>query len=162
MADDEKLLAYLKRVTADLAQARRRLHEIESEDRDPVAIIAMACRFPGDVRCPEDLWRLVADGVNAVGPLPTDRGWDIDRLISADPEATGTSYVTEGGFLYDAGEFDPEFFNISPREAIAMDPQQRLMLEISWEVFERAGIGPDRIRGQRIGVFTGYRLPGLR
>ncbi|MGW0517514.1 type I polyketide synthase [Crossiella sp. NPDC003009] len=155
MDNEQKLRDYLKRASADLQRTRRRVHELEAASHEPIAIIGMACRYPGGIASPEDLWRLVESSSDGVGGLPTDRGWYLDEGASASP--------ISGGFLYDAPMFDPEFFGISPREALAMDPQQRLLLEVSWEAMERARLDPLSLKGSRTGVFVGaipqdYRL----
>ncbi|MGC5010656.1 beta-ketoacyl synthase N-terminal-like domain-containing protein, partial [Streptosporangium sp. DT93] len=147
MANDEKILDYLKRVSADLHQTRRRLNEVQAQDQEPIAIVGMSCRLPGGVSNADELWRLVADGVDATSAFPTDRGWTTGE--------TGGSYVRRGGFVHDAPRFDANFFDMSPREAVATDPQQRLALEVSWEAIEHAGVAPHSLRGENVGVFMG-------
>lgn len=155
MADDAKLLDYLKRVTAELYQARKKLREVEGVSREPIAVVGMGCRFPGGVRSPQDLWHLVESGTETVAAFPADRGWEAADLYDPTGRQAGRTYTVHGSFLDDAAGFDPEVFGISPREALAMDPQQRLLLETSWETFEHAGIDPRSVHGRQIGVFTG-------
>ena len=155
MSQEQKLRDYLKRAAADLHISRQRVSELEKAASEPIALVAMSCRYPGGVSSPEDLWSVLISGADVISPCPDDRGWDLggDDALSA----------VRGGFLRDVALFDPGLFGISPREALSMDPQQRVLLEVCWEAFERAGIDPTSLRGTRTAMFVGampqeYRL----
>lgn len=150
---EEELRAYLRTAVRELQQTRERLRWWESRAREPIAIVAMGCRFPGGITGPVDLWRMVVEGRDVISGFPDDRGWRFADLD--DPDPTRTELVQRGGFLDAAGDFDARFFGISPREALAMDPQQRQLLEVTWETLERAGLDPTTLRGSRTGVFIG-------
>ncbi|WP_344098364.1 type I polyketide synthase [Nocardiopsis tropica] len=154
MTNENKFRDLVKKMAVDLRQARTRVEELEERDHEPVAVVGIGCRFPG-ADTPEGLWDLLVEGRETRGGFPTDRGWDLEGLFNPDPDGLGRTYVRSASFLEGAGDFDPAFFGINPREAMAMDPQHRLVMETAWEALEHAGITPGSLRSTPAGVFVG-------
>ncbi|MFC9894666.1 type I polyketide synthase [Nocardia sp. NPDC127579] len=160
MANEAELREYLRRATRQLRQTRQQLAEERARAHEPIAIVGMACRFPGGIENADDYWTALLEGRDLITTFPGDRGWDIEALYDPDPDAFAKSYVREGGFLTDPAAFDAGFFGIGPLEAEAMDPQQRLLLEVAWEAVEHARVDPATLRGSVTGVYLGLSDQG--
>ncbi|WP_146057472.1 type I polyketide synthase, partial [Streptomyces sp. SM12] len=155
MTSEKQYLDYLKRATVDLREARKELRRLRDSGHEPIAVVGAGCRFPGGITSPEELWRLVDEGGETLGPFPENRGWDLDRYFDPDPDNATRITAPRAHFLYDAPAFDAGLFGISPREALAMEPQQRISLEVAWETLERAGVDPTSLKGTDTGVWIG-------
>ena len=154
------LAGYIRTELAGVPQEIKHAPVVRATDDDPIVIVGMACRYPGEVNSPEDLWQMLTEGRDVLSEFPSDRGWDLAGVYNPDPDVPGTCYTRIGGFVDGVADFDPAFFGIAPSEALAMDPQQRMFLELSWEALERAGIEPGSLRGSATGMFAGVYTQG--
>src|SRR5690606_12494486 len=154
MSDSPDYRSLLQAAYVELKAARNAVRSLEDARTAPIAAVGMGCRFPGGAYSPAAVWRLLAAGADALGPIPPDR-WDVDACYSPDRDAPGKMYTRQGAFLAGIDEFDPLFFGMAPREAIGLDPQQRLLLEVCWEALEDAAIAPQRLAGSNAGLFVG-------
>ena len=154
------LATYIRSELAGVPQEIKQVAAVRAATDEPIAIVGMACRFPGGVNSPEDLWDMVIQGRDVLTEFPNDRGWDLADLFNPDPDVPGACYTRTGGFVDGVADFDPAFFGVGPSEALAMDPQQRMFLELSWEALERAGVDPTTLRGSATGVFAGVMTQG--
>ncbi len=155
-----RLASYFRTELAGIPQEVKSLSAVRVTGDDLIAIVGMACRYPGGVSSPEDLWDMVIEGRDVITDFPADRGWDLANLYNPDPDVPGACYTRTGGFVEGVADFDPAFFGVGPTEALAMDPQQRMFLELSWEALERAGIEHGGLRGSATGVFAGVYAQG--
>ncbi|REZ16210.1 SDR family NAD(P)-dependent oxidoreductase, partial [Mycobacterium tuberculosis] len=155
-----RLASYIRTELAGLPQEIKHTPAVRTTSEDPIAIVGMACRYPGGVNSPDDMWDMLIQGRDVLSEFPADRGWDLAGLFDPDPDAAGACYTRTGGFVDGVGDFDPAFFGVGPSEALAMDPQHRMLLELSWEALERAGIDPTGLRGSATGVFAGVMTQG--
>ncbi|GAB1543989.1 hypothetical protein NUACC21_66650 [Scytonema sp. NUACC21] len=143
----------LKNALIALREMRAKLDAMQLSKTEPIAIIGMGCRFPGAKNL-QAFWSVLRDGVDAITEVPPDR-WDINEFYDPNPDTPGKMYVRSAGFLEQVDQFEPQFFGITPREAVSMDPQQRLLLEVSWEALEHSGTAPEGLRNSQTGVFVG-------
>ncbi|KZS60578.1 type I polyketide synthase [Mycobacterium ostraviense] len=154
------LAGYIRGELVGVPQEIKHISAVRATGDDPIAIVGMACRYPGGIESPDDLWDMLVEGRDVLSEFPDDRGWDLAGLFNPDPDVPGACYTRTGGFVDRVGDFDPAFFGVGPSEALAMDPQQRMFLELSWEALERAGIEPGSLRGSATGVFAGVMTQG--
>ena len=154
------LAGYIRTELAGVPQEINHAAAVRVAGDDPIAIVAMSCRYPGGINSPDDLWDMLAQRRDVLSEFPTDRGWKLAGLYNPDPDVAGACNTRTGGFVDGVADFDAAFFGVTPSEALAMDPQQRLFLELSWEALERAGIEPGRLRGSATGVFAGIIAQG--